>query len=202
MRILAFDTETTGLPIWKEPSDSPGQPRVVELACELWDTDNQSEPLEAFCDLVNPGVTISDELVAIHGITNEMVEADGISPTVALDRFFHLLDQADLCVGHSIGFDVRMIRIESAQITGEKWECPTEKKFCTMYKSMGFVKAPRTDGRRGFKTPTLEEAMNHFWPHEQFTTVHRAGPDTVAARRLFFKLIELKPELMLITENA
>ena len=32
MRLLMFDTETTGLPLWKDPSDHPDQPHLVQLA--------------------------------------------------------------------------------------------------------------------------------------------------------------------------
>lgn len=34
---ICYDTETTGLPLFKEPSDHPGQPRVTQLAAELFD---------------------------------------------------------------------------------------------------------------------------------------------------------------------
>lgn len=36
---LVFDTETTGLPIWKEPSDHPDQPHVVDIAWTLFAED-------------------------------------------------------------------------------------------------------------------------------------------------------------------
>ena len=35
--ILCFDTETSGLPLFKEPSDQPGQPFVVTLGMVLLD---------------------------------------------------------------------------------------------------------------------------------------------------------------------
>nr|WP_299241463.1 hypothetical protein [uncultured Halomonas sp.] len=37
--ILFFDTETTGLPDWKVPSDSEHQPHLVQLAAVLADDD-------------------------------------------------------------------------------------------------------------------------------------------------------------------
>ncbi|MEA3044540.1 MAG: polymerase subunit epsilon [Sphingomonadales bacterium] len=30
--ILGYDTETTGLPAWHDPSDAPHQPHVIQLA--------------------------------------------------------------------------------------------------------------------------------------------------------------------------
>ena len=36
-KILFYDTETTGLPLWSQPSEHPDQPRVVQLAALLCD---------------------------------------------------------------------------------------------------------------------------------------------------------------------
>ncbi len=47
MKALAYDTETTGLPDWNKPSDDPGQPRITQLAAELFD-DETGEVLAGF----------------------------------------------------------------------------------------------------------------------------------------------------------
>lgn len=38
--ILFYDTETNGLPLWREPSNHPGQPHITQLAAELCDADS------------------------------------------------------------------------------------------------------------------------------------------------------------------
>lgn len=53
-KVVFFDTETTGLPVWDKPSDSEEQPHLAQLAAIAatdWD--------------------ISAEVSAIHGITKE-----------------------------------------------------------------------------------------------------------------------------------
>ena len=38
---LAYDTETTGLPLFKEPSEDPRQPHIVQLGALLVDLDTR-----------------------------------------------------------------------------------------------------------------------------------------------------------------
>ena len=39
MKAIAYDTETTDLPDWKQPSEAPHQPHLVEVGAILFDTD-------------------------------------------------------------------------------------------------------------------------------------------------------------------
>ena len=71
MPILFYDTETTGLPDRKAPSDSPGQPHLVQIAAVLVDPETL-EVLGRMNRIVAPDDwTISKEVSAIHGITHE-----------------------------------------------------------------------------------------------------------------------------------
>lgn len=188
MNVLIFDTETTGLPLWKEPSDHPDQPRLVDIACDLW-----SDPetlVDSFDAIVNPGIEIPEELAALHGITTEIALAEGIMPAVMLDRFFDMVSRADLIVGHNVSFDIRMMRIEAARHTGEKWEngLPT---YCTMRKATNHcrIPSPRQRHPEDWKWPNLGEAVQHFFG-EEHVGGHRARPDTDAARRIYFHLTQ------------
>lgn len=185
MRVLFFDTETTGLPLWKEPSDHPDQPHVVDLSCELWNDETLAEEFDC---LINPGVPIPPELTEIHGISDEMVQADGIAPVDAWDRFKALVGKADLLCGHNVSFDIRMMRILSARHLGLKWE-PMQPTFCTMRKSTNICQIPSRNQRyeQDWKWPNLSEAIRFFFD-EEHSDAHRAKPDVVAARRIFFHL--------------
>ena len=82
--ILFFDTETTGLPLWKEPSEDPRQPHLVELAALLVNPDTRE--MIAFMDvIIKPnGWTIPVDVSEIHGITTERALAEGIPEEEAL----------------------------------------------------------------------------------------------------------------------
>jgi DNA polymerase III epsilon subunit-like protein len=78
-----FDTETTGFPLFKEPSDDPRQPHLVDIAALLHD--ELGNLVDSFEAIIRPdGWTIPDEAAAIHGITNEMAMDMGIPEAEAL----------------------------------------------------------------------------------------------------------------------
>ncbi|WP_334656963.1 3'-5' exonuclease [Sphingomonas panaciterrae] len=185
MRILFFDTETTGIPLWHDPSDDPRQPHVVELACELWDGDNQADCFHA---VIDPGVPIPPEVAAIHGITDEIAQANGVAPHVGLDAFMRLIADADLVVGHNVSFDVRLMRIMAARHRGVKWDNPLPT-FCTMRKSTNIcqILSERPRHARDWKWPKLGEAYRHFFG-EELSGAHSAAVDCAGSRRVYFHL--------------
>lgn len=185
MRILFLDSETTGLPLWKEPSDHPDQPHVVDLACDLFDDDVL---IDRYDTLIDPGVLITPELIAIHGITNEMVQADGVKNKVAVQRFLAMAERADLIVGHNVSFDIRMMNIASARGIGVKWK-PETPTFCTMRQSTDLCQIPAMKGS-GWKWPKLTEAVKHFFG-EDMPNAHRARPDCDASRRVYRHLLSV-----------
>lgn len=190
MKVLIFDSETTGLPQWSSPSDHPDQPHVLDLAADLWDTDT-GEKIGSLDCLIDNGIDVPADMTAIHGITRDMCEAEGISPLAAHEQFTDLVRQADMLGGHNVSFDIRMMRIHAARVTGEKWDnlLPT---FCTMRKSTNICRILKEKPRfsEDWKWPTLTEAMRHFFD-EDHGDAHRARPDTDAASRIFFHLRSL-----------
>ncbi len=185
---LVFDTETTGLPIWSEPSDDPKQPHIVDLAASLFDpTGLEVERIDC---IINPGVEIPDEVAAIHGITTEIARDQGIDPADALSQFLGMASRATALIGHNVSFDIRMVRILAARVTGEKWDnmLPT---FCTMRRTTNICKilGPKARHPQDWKWPTLAEATMHFFG-EAHDNAHRARPDCDASARIYFHLKE------------
>jgi DNA polymerase III epsilon subunit-like protein len=187
--ILFFDTETTGIPLWNDPSDDPRQPYVVEIACELWAGGAQ---IDAFHEIVNPGVPIPEEVVALHGITTEIAAEKGILPDDMLRTFFSLVGRAEFIVGHNVSFDVRMMRIQAARVTGEKWDRPIPT-YCTMRSATNRCRILKENPRthNDWKWPSLSEAVRHFFD-EDHGDAHSALADCTAARRVFFHLMSLE----------
>lgn len=185
---LVFDTETSGLPLFSQPSDAPHQPHIVDIACSLFDRTGLE--IDRFDAIINPGVEVPEEVARLHGITTEIAQAEGIAPADALAAFMAMARKADVIVGHNISFDIRMVRILAARVTGMKWDnvLPT---FCTMRRTTNMVKAlgPKARHPQDWKWPTLIEATRHFFG-EDHEGAHRARPDCDASARIFFHLKE------------
>lgn len=216
MLILAYDTETTGLPVWNEPSEGPNQPHLVEIAALLIDTDTLSVR-DAFSAIIRPdgwSWDENDEAFKAHGITMEQALAEGIPEADALAQYMALWLQADQRVGHNESFDQRILRIaikrygygETSPLDSQEARDELADRFkaapsyCTMNTAKAIMKLPATPAmvRSGkgkwFKPPNLNEAHQHFFgrPHEG---AHRAGADTDACARLYFALTDPSREL-------
>ena len=192
--ICFFDTETTGLPLFRDPSDDPRQPHIVDICALLYTP--QGELVDSFEALVKPdGWVIPDDVAAIHGITTEMALAEGIPEMEALGGFLQIYERAGLRVAHNVSFDDRIMRIAIKRFIGEQAadEYKAVPSFCTCLNSTAIVKCPPTEkmiraGRgRQFKQPTVAEALRHF-TGEELVGGHRARPDTEACARVYFSL--------------
>jgi len=148
MKVIVFDTETTGLIPGYNTSlyDTKKYPYIVQLSWLLFDVDNDKlVNVGDYIIKLPPGETISDEVAKIHGITNEIMKTKGVPVMHALQSFVNDLKQARVCVAHNIKFDKRMIRVEFARNKMIDYIHKGNYTFyCTMYNSVDVCKLPRT----------------------------------------------------------
>ncbi|SED97653.1 3'-5' exonuclease [Pseudomonas anguilliseptica] len=183
----AFDTETTGLPNWKIPSDDPSQPHLVELAALLYN--DAGELVEQFEAIIKPdGWIIPDDVIAVHGITNELAMDVGISEAEALEGFLAIHAKASLRIAHNVNFDDRIIRIGLKRYFSEEIadQFKAGPKYCTCQQSRSIVALPAN------KLPKLGEAYKHF-TGEELIEAHRAAADAAACARVYFGIQALQP---------
>lgn len=112
MTAVAIDTETTGLDIARDRIIQIGGVRIKSGALNEKDNCNQ---------LLNPGIPIPDLSRNIHGIADEDIRD---SPKFAefVSQFRNWLG-ASVVIGHSIGFDLAMLRRE-CDLSGLSWQVP------------------------------------------------------------------------------
>lgn len=195
MRALFYDTETTGLPLFSEPSEDPRQPHIVQLGACLVDLDTGAEV--ACLDLVvrPDGWIIPDDVAAIHGITTERASEIGVPARVVFDLLLELWECSQVRIGHNEQFDARMVRIallrhrdtDPAAALHQRWkEGPAE---CTQALATPILKLPptarmRAAGRHHFKSPNLREAYQFFTGRE-LEGAHSAMVDVRACMHVY-----------------
>lgn len=96
--LVFFDIESTGLNVLKD--------RILQIALIKYDK-GKSQPEELFL-LINPGVPISDEAFAVHGISNDMIRN---KPTFSQlgQEIYDFIGDADLAGYNSDRFDIPML---------------------------------------------------------------------------------------------
>lgn len=186
--ILFFDFETTGIPDWHQPSDSDVQPHAVQLAAKLVDF-NTRETIQIINLIALPdGWSISPELTAIHGISNEHALRVGVPERLLFETLFALNRAATIRVAHSEPFDARIQRIGMKRFMKddallEEWK--NSDRACTMREAKAAVNAKDTNGK--LKNPTLGEAYAHY-TGKSLDGAHNALVDVEACETIYFAM--------------
>lgn len=105
MRMLVYDTETSGLPLFDQPSDDPRQPHIVQLAALLVDTETRKTVASINLIAEPDGWEIPDEVARIHGITTEYAKRVGLSEAFLVYCLWFLWERSDFRVAHNESFD-------------------------------------------------------------------------------------------------
>ncbi len=190
---LFFDTETTGLPDFKAPSESAHQPHIVQLAALLVDMDTR-ETIQSMDVIIRPdGWTIPDDVAAVHGITTDHAAEVGIPERLAVEMFMELWVGRPR-IAHNEQFDARILRIalmrHQSEDAADIWKSgPAE---CTARMATPICQIPPTAkmvtaGFNKFKTPNLGEAYRHFTGKE-LVNAHSAMADVMACRDVYFAI--------------
>lgn len=195
MRILIFDTETTGkiqkMNKYHKPSvfESEFWPRIVEIAWKLVD---DTEVMEKSSCLIKPeNYVIPEDSIKIHKITQEMAIAEGIAIDTALSSFIEAVDAADIIVAHNIEFDLKVICSELVRLRrlSDVQTLQSKRNICTMLVGTSFCAIPNSYG--SYKWPSLSELYRTLHGTEM-GEAHRALLDVEATAACLFKLEEHK----------
>lgn len=215
MRILIYDTETTGLPEKGAGHHEYDKwPHIVQLSFLVYNlTDAQYvdkiplstlTPIIMSDSIIKPeGYTISKDVSQIHGITQEFAEKVGVSIKDCLLYFLSQIEQADVIVAHNSSFDKNTIHAEMFRCgllaTSPKWKTKsTAKEICTMIASTALcrrsflseIEHPYPYDNRT-KWPRLDELFRVLFPHETPPpNLHNSLIDVQVTARCFFTMID------------
>lgn len=100
--ILGFDTETSGIDVESD--------RIVTASLVLVEPDGTVT--ESHDWLINPGVPISEQATAVHGVTNEHAQAHGMTAAHGIETLVNALrhlHEAHPIAGFNLAFDLTML---------------------------------------------------------------------------------------------
>ena len=144
--ILFFDSETTGLPDFKAPSEAEHQPHLVQLAALLT---TRTGKVVSCIDLTvaADGWEIPVETSAIHGITTERSREIGVLESTAVHTFLALWRRASVRVAHNEPFDAQIMRIALMRYAtpeiADEWKAGAAE--CTARLATPIVNLPPSD---------------------------------------------------------
>lgn len=162
---ICLDCETTGLDI--------KQDRVIEVSATRFTIENNIETYET---LIDPKVTIPQESIDIHHITQDMVEGQPTIDTVLAPLFEFIGDE--IIVGHGITFDLNILH-EEAQRHRIRSKLDKQKFIDTLRLARLYGESP---------VNSLQGLRKHFNIAEQMA--HRAGDDVLINIEVFKHLVK------------
>jgi len=187
MKVLVFDTETTGLPTnWKAPMTKlDNWPYVIQLAWVV--ADETGKILKEHEYLIKPdGWTVpTGQFWQENGFKQELSIEHGVDLSVVLDLFVEHLSQCDLLISHNMQFDYNVL---GAEMIRHKKQGKVLPKICTKLASTDYCKIPNKYNT--FKWPKLIELHEKLF-NKGFTGAHDALVDVIACKNCFFELLKL-----------
>ena len=167
---VAFDTETTGL--WAQAH------RVVEIGAIRFSL--SSESTDIFSTLVNPQRPMPDEVIRIHGITDDMVAG---APTIdkVLPDFIEFCADSIL-IAHNAPFDISFVACELER-TGLEFGDNLILDTVDIYRRL-------YPGLPAYSLLKLAQQFNLARTQD-----HRAVADAALVQQLFQNAIERFPKL-------
>lgn len=162
---MGTDTETTGVNRYVD--------RIVQFALVIDGTKNADTVFET---LVNPGVPIPAGASEVHGITDEMVQAEGMDPEDAMRQLLQALGTAERAgmpvVVFNAPFDLTLIREEAV-----RYRLCTREGFPRPLVYDPFVVDKQIDPYRKGKRTLTAMAAHYGIPFDE-STAHGARADT------------------------
>lgn len=157
---VCFDLETTGLDATND--------RIIEVACVKFTFD---EVIDTFETLIDPGCTIPLESIAIHHITNEMVQGKPKIEEILIPLVKFI--GKEIVVGHGIPMDIAFV---SAATKRNAVPCQIESQ-----RFIDTLRLARLYG--GSSQNSLEKLREHFNIAPE--GAHRAMSDVIVNIEVF-----------------
>lgn len=201
MRLLIFDTETTGLPKSRKPSSKEPNnwPHIVSISWVILNADtNVIEKQKSY--IIKPiGWDIPEESVRIHGITQEKATAEGSDLATVIGEF--LGEGYDMLVAHNLEFDYNVLHNAIHWDLELPFSSLYKKMSCTMELSRDICNLRTTFGKP--KAPKLSELYEHvFKKSPNKDSLHTSIYDVLILTEIIQQCDQLRIKMNLPTHTS
>jgi len=196
MTTLFFDTETTGLPIDRRVPALENEinwPQLVSLSWSLWEG---GECVKRESHLIRPkGWTIPPSSTLLHGITQELAEANGSSLENALDSIRKDIMRCSKIVAHNMEFDRNVLFHAFAwhlRKDPRKFWPPASAEFCSQTTAKNELKLPFPNGKSSYnsndpyKMPGLDELYRATFNEPAPPSAHSSDRDVEVLEKIYW----------------
>ena len=179
MRILVFDTETSGLnPQWNV---------ILQLSYQIVDSDSWTtqKTVNHYFAWPENKARVTQEAIVINGLTEEVLSSKQLSNRkTAFEEFVTDKDSCDLLVAHNLEFDKNFIiascREEGVKFASSGWS----KSYDTMKRTTSFCQIPKAWGN-GYKWPKLTELADCLYIDYSNIPLHDSAGDVELTKLCF-----------------
>lgn len=183
MRILVFDTETSGLdPQWNV---------ILQLSYQIVDSDSWAtiKTVNHFFSWPENKMRVTQEAINVNGLTEEVLSCKQLSNRkTALEEFVVDKDSCDLLVAHNLEFDKKFIiascREEGVKFANSGWS----QSYDTMKRTTNYCQIPK-DWGNGYKWPKLTELADCLGIDYSKISLHDSSGDVELTKLCFEQII-------------
>ena len=186
MRILIFDTETSGLnPQWNV---------ILQLSYQIVDSDSWTtrKSVNHYFAWPENKARVTQEAIAVNGLTEEVLSSKQLSiRKTALEEFVADKDSCELLVAHNLEFDKKFIiascREEGVKYANSGWG----QSYDTMKRMTSYCQIPK-DWGSGYKWPKLTELADCLGIDYSQIALHDSSGDVELTKQCFWKIVNLR----------
>lgn len=155
MKLLIFDTETTGLPKSRESAyvRPDNWPHLVSISWIILDTETNIELKHRYYVIRPITWTIPEDSTKIHGITTAQAMEEGEDLLNVMYEF--LKEDCDAWAAHNFEFDMSVLVNAVLWDLHGQFPVTKQRKYCTMRLSKNLCKIPGM--YKDYKLPKLKE---------------------------------------------
>lgn len=198
MRLITFDTETTGLTEFRKPFHAPVQPWPVSVTAINSAPEGEIDEVYSVIVKLPPGTVIHPKAEEVHGISFERTQDEGLDPKVVLLHLRDMFHAADVHSAYNLPFDNKVLMamahrthpdLDLAEV--KSWLYGKSEGVCSMEMSKKFLRIPSTGGF-GFRAVKLGQAFKRITGRDM-EDAHDAQSDAMAALTIFKHMLLAVP---------